>query len=109
MKRPWAALILVLALSVMPRMAAAQDSKSSKGGVTLRQNYPNPFNPETDFSFSIDCTVPGKQYRVTLTIWNVIAQMVAIPVLKGGTGGVSGGTPLNNVSLPCGDYVAHWD
>ena len=54
MKRVWGALGLVLALSViMPRVAAAQDSKQRRNGSTLGQNYPNPFNPETRIPFSV--------------------------------------------------------
>ena len=37
------------------------------------------------------------------------AQVVATPVLQGGTGGVAGGQPLEKVSVQCGDYVAYWD
>ncbi len=37
----------------------------------LRQNYPNPFNPTTTIEFALDA--PGK---TTLTIYNVMGQMV---------------------------------
>jgi hypothetical protein len=114
MKRVWGALGLVLALSViMPRVAAAQDSKQRRNGSTLGQNYPNPFNPETRIPFSVgdapNCTEPGRQYRVSLKVYNMIMQVVATPVLQGGSGGVAGGQPLEKVSVQCGEYVAYWD
>lgn len=114
MQRSWAALGLVLALSaIMPTVSRAQDTRKKGQGVSLGQNYPNPFNPETRFNFALGdpptCTEPAKQYRVTVKIYNVLAQLVAIPVLQGGSGGVAGGQPLDNVSLTCGEYVAYWD
>lgn len=114
MKRKWGALGLVLALSVfMPRVAEAQDTKARRNGATLGQNYPNPFNPETRIPFSVgdapNCTESGRQYRVSLKIYNTIMQVVGTPVLQGGTGGVAGGQPLEKLSVPCGEFVAYWD
>jgi hypothetical protein len=117
MKRSLVALGLVLAVGVfMPDVAAAQDqsTRTSRPGMSLGQNYPNPFNPETNIPFSVgdaqQCAInPGKQYRVTLKILNLLPQHVATPVLKGGAGGVSGGQPIENLLLPCGDYVGYWD
>ena len=117
MKRLWGALGLVLALSVfMPGVAAAQqqDPKVRRNGATLGQNYPNPFNPETRIPFSVGedaptCSNSSRQYRVTLKIYNVIAGYVATPVLQGGSNGVAGGQPLENLSITCGQYVAYWD
>jgi len=115
MKRPWAALGLVLALSVfMPQALAAQiqetGSRLRKPGMSLGQNFPNPFNPETKFPFSVGdpptCPDQGKQHRVSLKIYNVLPQLVAIPVVQGGN---NAGQPLNNLLLQCGEYVAYWD
>jgi hypothetical protein len=79
----------------------------------LAQNYPNPFNPETTIPFSVGggptCTDHGRQYRVSLRIYNLLTQLVAVPVLQGGSGGVAGGQPLENVLLTCGQYTAYWD
>ena len=117
MKHGWAALACVLVLStVSPSSAAAQGSGSTastekKPSSTLKQNYPNPFNPETKIPFTIgdfpSCTDTRTQ-RVSLRVYNVLAQLIAVPVLMGGSG-VSGGQALVNVSLPCGEYTAFWD
>ena len=115
MKLRWGALTLVLVLSaLMPRVAMAQGNQTpgQKKAGALKQNYPNPFNPETRIPFTVGdekCEDPGRQYRVSLRIYNILSQLVAIPVLQGGTGGVAGGVKLVNVMLTCGDYVAYWN
>jgi hypothetical protein len=125
MKQWWAALVLVLACSAfMPRVSSAQSGAPSTGtqtqgrerskGFSLGQNYPNPFNPETTIPFAIGDSVrcaeqPGRTYRVTLRIYNLLAQEVAMPVLKGSAGTVEGGRPIVNVLLPCARYEAYWD
>ena len=108
MKRVWTALGLVLALTAfMPRASQAQTSKGKKPAATLGQNYPNPFNPETTIPFDVGdppaCTDNGKQYRVSLKIYNLLSQLVAVPILKGS------GTPLTNVTVQCGRFEAYWD
>ena len=115
MKLRWGALTIVLVASaLMPRVLTAQGQNPGsqrKAGV-LKQNYPNPFNPETRIPFSIGdekCEDPSRQHRVSLRIYNILSQLVAIPVLQGGTGGVAGGVKLVNVMLACGDYVAYWN
>jgi len=114
MKLRWGALSLVLVLSaLMPRILTAQGTPNPgrRPGV-LKQNYPNPFNPETRIPFTVGdekCEDPGRQYKVSLRIYNILSQLVAVPVLQGGTGGVAGGVRLDRVLLTCGDYVAYWD
>jgi hypothetical protein len=116
MRFRWSAPLWVLALILMPRVGSAQASatQAPKSPVaTLQQNYPNPFNPETRIPFSIggypNCTDPSHQYKATMRILNVLVQLVAIPVIQGGAGNVAGGQPLQNVLLPCGQYVAYWN
>jgi hypothetical protein len=104
----WAALALVLALcAISPKSAAGQESSSPPRGRklgTLGQNYPNPFNPDTFIPFTIDdCNGPGGQHVVSLRVYNVLAQLVATPVLHGA------GRPISNMRLSCGDYIGHWD
>lgn len=114
----WAARGLVLAVcALVTRSAAAQATQQSSRdpvtGSSLGQNYPNPFNPETTIPFSIGgaptCSDLGRQYRVSLKIYNVLAQLVATPVLQGGSASVAGGQPLAGVLLTCGQYTAYWD
>ena len=117
MKRSLVALATVLAFGVfMPDVAAAQDSnlRASRPGMSLGQNWPNPFNPTTNIPFSVgdpqQCSAnPGKLYRVTLRIYNLLPQHVATPVIKGGAGQLSGGQPIDQIMLPCNDYEVFWD
>ena len=116
MRYRWSALLVALALILMPRVGSAQSSTTpaQKSPVAkLEQNYPNPFNPETRIPFSIGgyptCTDPSHQYKVTLRIYNVLMQVVAVPVIQGGAGNVAGGQPLQNVLIPCGQYIAYWN
>lgn len=78
--------------------------------VELRQNYPNPFNPATTIPFRLnaDAFADGHRPKVTLKVYNVLAQLVAVPILQGS------GEPLENVELACAnpagcDYAAYWD
>lgn len=121
MKLRWAApFLLVLALgALVPAALTAQDTtqtqqparRRASGG--LEQNYPNPFNPETRIPFNVGdypaCKDPNRLYRVTLRVYNLLAQQVAVPVLLGAEGGVYGGQPIENLQLPCRRYVAYWN
>ena len=115
MKLRWGALTIVLVLSaLMPRVLTAQANQSpgQKKAGALKQNYPNPFNPETRIPFTVGdekCEDPSRQHKVSLRIYNILSQLVAVPVLQGGTGGVAGGVKLVNLMLTCGDYVAYWN
>lgn len=114
MKQCWAGGLFVLALFALTASSAAaqgqQSSRDNRTGSELKQNYPNPFNPETRIAFSIggypNCVDPSRQYRVSLKIFNLLAQPVAVPVLQGG---VAAGQPLENLFLTCGEYTAYWD
>jgi len=105
--------VLILS-ALMPRVLTAQGNQPPaprKSGV-LKQNYPNPFNPETRIPFTVGdekCDDPGRQHKVSLRIYNILSQLVAIPVLQGGAGGVAGGVKIVNLTLTCGDYVAYWN
>ena len=114
MRYRWSALIVVLALILMPRVGFSQTAAGTKPpAAKLGQNYPNPFNPETRIPFTVGgsptCTDPSHQYKVTLRIYNALMQLVAVPVIQGGAGNVAGGQPLQNVLVPCGQYVAYWN
>ena len=115
MKLRWAALMTVLTLSVVaPRHASGQGTLPGGDKSTvavLGQNFPNPFNPTTTIPFSVGdaptCSDQSRIHRVTLRIYNVLAQLVAIPILQGTSG--NAGQPLENVQLGCGQYTAYWD
>jgi hypothetical protein len=109
MKRyAWAVLALGLA-AVGTRDAVAQDA-SPPPAVDLRQNYPNPFNPATTIPFVLDGQLfaNGHRPKVSLRVYNVLAQLVAIPILQGS------GEKLDNVELTCAGggtcaFTAYWD
>ena len=102
----WAALWLALALCAVPTKQAAGQSSTTqsphKPGA-LGQNFPNPFNPETAIPFSIECGGGSGVHTVTLRVFNVLAQLVAVPKLDGPA------APVQNLKLVCGNYVARWD
>jgi hypothetical protein len=102
----WAVVTLGLLMAV-PAIAQAQESTENVP-VQLGRNYPNPFNPETTIPFELDPSLwaGGQQPVVSLRIYNVLAQLVAVPILQGS------GEPLENVHLVwngTGQYAAYWD
>ncbi len=102
MKYAWAVLSLGLLLAA-PSVVEAQQNV-----VRLDRNYPNPFNPETTIPFSLRESVFASGHRptVSLRIYNVLAQLVAVPILQGS------GEELHNVQLAwngTGRYQAFWD
>ena len=106
MKRSaWAVVIALGLLIAAPAVSEAQDSTSQ---VQLGRNYPNPFNPETTIPFELDERLwdGGKQPVVSLRIFNILAQHVAVPILQGS------GETLEQVRLRwngTGEYTAYWD
>jgi hypothetical protein len=74
--------------------------------VELKENYPNPFFPATTIPFEIAQEVcsGGHQPVVSLKIYNVLVQVVAIPVLANGAV-----ERLDSLRLRCGEYHAYWD
>ena len=98
----WAVAVLGL-LAVNPAQADAQVTNP----VRLKQNSPNPFNPETTIPFVLsDELWEVDRPVVSLRIYNVLAQIVAIPVLQGT------GEKFENIALDwngTGEYEAFWD
>jgi hypothetical protein len=80
--------------------------------VELKQNYPNPFNPATTIPFSLsgDLFANGHRPKVSLKIYNVLAQLVAVPILQGS------GEPMSDLELSCSTpgpgtcpFTAYWN
>jgi hypothetical protein len=98
----WAVAVLGL-LAVNPAQADAQVTNP----VRLKQNSPNPFNPETTIPFVLSEELwEVDRPVVSLRIYNVLAQIVAIPVLQGT------GEKFENIALDwngTGEYEAFWD
>ena len=117
MKHLWGGLLVLSLSAFMPESAVAQGSTSQTGrgrgaGLELGQNFPNPVNPDTRIPFTVGesatCADPSRLHKVSLRIYNVVAQLVAVPILQG-TGNVAGGEPLENLYLTCNQYIAYWD
>jgi len=91
----------------------AQESRgqaSAPSPVELKQNYPNPFNPATTLPFTLsgDLFANGHRPKVSLKIYNVLAQLVAVPILQGT------GEALDDLELTCASasgcsFSAYWD
>src|SRR5439155_11729517 len=109
MKRyAWA--VLGLGLWAAGAVVSGAWGQTPPPAVELKQNYPNPFNPATTIPFALSGGVfaNGHRPRVSLKVYNVLAQLVAVPILQGT------GEPLDNVELSCANasgcaFSAYWD
>ena len=101
--RRWPGWLLVLLLG-LAGTASAQERPPPR--VELRENYPNPFFPSTTIPFvlSPDLCERGHQPLVSLKIYNVLVQIVAVPILLN-----SNGERLDGLRLRCGQHEAYWD
>jgi hypothetical protein len=99
----WAGWSLVLLLA-FTGPASAQERPPPL--VELRENYPNPFFPSTTIPFVLnpDLCERGHQPLVSLKIYNVLAQVVGVPILVS-----ADNVRLEDVRLPCGSHEAFWD
>ena len=105
----WA--VLGLGLCAAGAIEARGQAVSPPPLVELKQNYPNPFNPATTIPFSLNegLFANGHRPKVTLKIYNVLAQHVATPILQGT------GEALDELELTCSpvggvcNFSAYWD
>ncbi len=104
----WA--VLVGALGLLAGVDGVLGQAAPPPSVELKQNYPNPFNPATTIPFTLsgDLFASGHQPKVSLKIYNVLAQLVAVPLLQGT------GQALTDLELTCSttgpcDFWAYWD
>ena len=88
-------------------MNPAQADAQVTNPVRLKQNSPNPFNPETTIPFVLSEELwEVDRPVVSVRIYNVLAQLVAVPVLQGT------GEKFENIALDwngTGEYEAFWD
>ena len=118
----WAPAALgVVACMLIVRAAAGQatdqraERSHRRGG--LAPNQPNPFSTQTTIRFEVgdpDCAAGTQQHVVTLRIYNILSQVVAVAALADSAStdqSMPGAAirPLSNLSLACGAYVARWD
>lgn len=118
----WAtpALGLLACLLVATRASgqvADQRAESSRRRGVLGQNQPNPFSQETTIPFTVgdaNCAAGTQHHVVTIRIYNILSQVVAIPLLVDSTATDPPGAPtatraLTSLALACGSYAARWD
>ncbi len=102
--RAWTGLLLGLMVGVAAPVRA-QD-RSPPPVFELGDNYPNPFFPATSIPFVLtqEACTDGHVPLVTVEIYNVLVQVVAIPELQTG-----GRERVRGLRLRCGSYVAYWN
>lgn len=105
--------VLLLMVGATPGLSAQQTGGAPPGqarGFQLEQNYPNPFNPETKIPFvlSEELFVDGRPAVVSIRIFNLLQQMVAVPVALGHALGE--GVQMQQVEFfQPGRFEAFWD
>lgn len=101
----WAIVVLGLCVAI-PAQVEAQGDRQGRL-VQLERNYPNPFNPETTIPFTLSEELwVNEKPVVSLRIYNILVQLVAIPVLQGT------GEKLAEMELEwngSGRFEAYWD
>jgi len=99
--RPGWVLALLLGLA---GLASAQERPPPP--VELRENYPNPFFLSTTIPFVLNPELceRGHQPLVSMKVYNVLAQVVAVPILLN-----SNSEHLDGLRLRCGGHEAYWD
>jgi hypothetical protein len=76
----------------------------------LHQNYPNPFNPVTRIPFDLLPALfeRGQPVRVTIRIFSILRQQIAIPTALDHPMG--NGARIENLEFAGpGEYEAYWD
>lgn len=109
-------ILFLLAGSLSPPGARAQTAAASRQSMeatrslVLEQNYPNPVNPETWIPFYLgpELFEEEKPVAVTLRIYNILSQVIAIPEATDHPGGRGVRVIDLNYAEP-GRKVAYWD
>lgn len=118
--------LVLLVFALAPTLASGQKSERRHGATPkmgrLEANQPNPFPSETSIPFRIgedSCETGTGRHVVTLRIYNILSQLVAVPVLvdldaRSDSLAPDDSTstpprPITDLSLSCGTYAARWD
>lgn len=108
-------ILFLLAGSLSPPLASQQPTAEarltqSEQGFSLEQNYPNPVNPETWIPFHLEDTLfeNSDSVVVSLRIFNVLKQVVAIPLVVD-PNGVARERLIDRTYRNAGRKVAYWD
>lgn len=114
MKLGWVALSAVLALGSSPMVAHAQAATPKPKSEVEIPVRVAPVRVEAQrMPFAVgdapNCSERGKVYKVTARVYNVLAQLVAVPTLQGSEPRPAAEQPLENVLLSCDEYTAYWD
>jgi hypothetical protein len=101
----WLGLIVGLMVSTAGAEAQARTTPDPPR-VELKENTPNPIVSATTIPFVLhpEVCARGHQPLVSLKIYNVLVQVVAVPALASDTT-----SRLDGVRLRCGEYRAYWD
>lgn len=103
-------ILLLMGLAAPSQAMGQQDSPDRDSGFRLGQNYPNPFNPETRIPFELGESLfeNERPVRVTLRIYNVLQQLVAVPTALNHP--LGNGVPVQNLEYDSpGPKEAFWD
>lgn len=116
-------LVLLLAWAAVLTEATAQQTDTTVGlpdigpqqqeevrGVALEPNYPNPFSRETRIPFVLgsDLFPDGRPVVVTVRIYNVLRQLVAIPIALDHPTATGQQAQELRYDTP-GRYLLYWD
>ena len=113
MRRILGVFSVLLMVGAAQGLTAQQSGGAPSGqasGFQLEQNYPNPFNPETTIPFVLteELFAEGRGVVVSLRIFNLLQQLVAVPVALGHAGGE--GVPVSQLEYAQpGRFEAFWD
>lgn len=116
MRRTFGVLLVLLSTLGFPAAGSAQTTGEGEppgqdaSGFELRQNFPNPFNPSTTIPFVLneDLFDDGDAVRVSVRIYNMLQQLVVVPVALRHPAGE--GVPLESLEYTTpGEYHAYWD
>ncbi|MGH7475032.1 MAG: hypothetical protein ACRELD_01965 [Longimicrobiales bacterium] len=102
---------VILLLTAIPGALEAQaGSDAASRGSRLGQNYPNPFNPTTRLPFDLwpEDFAEGQPVVVTIRIYNVLHQLVAVPTALNHPAG--NGLPVDQLEYTSpGRKEVFWD